>query len=109
MQTGIQIYIFQHLADRSVRIVEQGTVDDILNSPQHPYTRALLSAVPKIEKETGHEVIKLEGDMPSPANPPQGCHFHPRCPHVRDVCRENYPEWSDVNHKHKVRCYLVNS
>ena len=91
------------------RIVEQGSVDDILNNPQHPYTRALLSAVPTIDKKTGHEVIKLEGDMPSPSNPPQGCHFHPRCPHAQDVCREDYPQWTDVKGKHKARCYLVNS
>ena len=91
------------------RIVEQGSVDDILNNPQHPYTRALLSAVPTIDKVTGHEVIKLEGDMPSPANPPQGCHFHPRCPHAQDICRETYPQWIDIKGKHRARSYLVAS
>ena len=89
------------------RIVEQGSVDDVLNNPRHPYPRALLSAVPKIDQETGQEVIKLEGDMPSPANPPGGCHFHPRCAYAQDICREIYPGWIDIKTGHRVRCYLA--
>jgi len=87
------------------RIVEYGPVDDVLNAPKHPYTRALLSAVPKLEPDTESEVLRLEGDIPSPINPPQGCHFHPRCPDVMPVCRQQYPEKSgDV---HYARCFLI--
>ena len=62
------------------RIVERGRVEEVLERPRHPYTQALLSAVPQVEGTGRREVIRLEGDMPSPANPPTGCHFHPRCP-----------------------------
>ncbi len=63
------------------RIVERGPVADVLNHAKHPYTRALLAAVPVVNDErSGSKVIRLEGDIPSPSNPPQGCHFHPRCP-----------------------------
>jgi len=86
------------------RIVEQGPVKAVLNTPQHPYTRALLSAVPVIDTENQTEVIKLEGDMPSPINPPSGCHFHPRCPNVMPQCRESYPE--STGEQHTVRCFL---
>jgi peptide/nickel transport system ATP-binding protein len=106
------ISVVAYLADEVAvmylgRIVEQGSVDDVLNNPRHPYTRALLSAVPDIDQETGHEVIKLEGDMPSPANPPGGCHFHPRCAFAQEICREIYPGWIDVKPGHRVRCYLA--
>ena len=62
------------------RIVEQGRVDEVLNDAKHPYTRALLSAIPVIEhSDSPREVIRLEGDLPSPSAPPKGCHFHERC------------------------------
>jgi peptide/nickel transport system ATP-binding protein len=74
------------------RIVETGPVENVLRAPKHPYTQALLSAVPTIERESGRSVIRLTGELPSPANPPKGCHFHPRCPQAMAVCREVYPE-----------------
>jgi len=61
------------------RIVETGSVDEVLKSPQHPYTRALLSAVPVNRSAARRETIRLKGDLPSPVNPPAGCYFHPRC------------------------------
>ena len=78
------ISVVEYLADEVAvmylgRIVEQGSVGEVLGNPKHPYTRALLSAVPVIELESKREVIHLHGDLPSPANPPSGCHFHPRC------------------------------
>ncbi len=91
------------------RIVEHGTVEDVLESPRHPYTRALLSAVPVIDKETKREVIRLAGDLPSPVNPPAGCHFHPRCPQAMARCREAYPEVSRFSATHSARCYLYPS
>ena len=87
------------------RIVEHGPVEAVLGAPKHPYTQALLSAVPMIEKGSGREVIHLQGELPSPANPPSGCHFHPRCPHAMPVCSERYPD-ETVFGEQVVRCYL---
>jgi peptide/nickel transport system ATP-binding protein len=88
------------------RIVEQGTVDDVLAGPKHPYTRALLSAVPSVDPATRREIIRLQGDLPSPVNPPSGCHFHPRCPQAMAECRQNYPGTSVLSETHTTRCHL---
>jgi peptide/nickel transport system ATP-binding protein len=88
------------------RIVERGAVAEVLNTPQHPYTRALLSAVPRIEAGTAREVIRLEGDLPSPIDPPPGCHFHPRCPHVMPQCGQVYPAASRFSGTHTAHCHL---
>jgi peptide/nickel transport system ATP-binding protein len=88
------------------RIVERGTVAEVLNAPRHPYTRALLSAVPTIDPKSEREVIKLTGDLPSPVNPPSGCHFHPRCPHAMAVCGDVYPGVSRFTGTHTTRCHL---
>jgi len=88
------------------RIVEQGGVDEVLRSPQHPYTRALLSAVPSTRAGEQPSFIRLVGEMPSPAKPPTGCHFHPRCAQASDVCRAGYPGISSVSATHVVRCHL---
>ena len=87
------------------RIVEYGPADQVLGSPKHPYTRALLSAVPMIEK-SGREIIRLQGEMPSPANPPSGCHFHPRCPQAMPQCTQQYPEESVFEAGHVTHCHL---
>lgn len=91
------------------RIVERGPVDAVLRSPKHPYTEALLSAVPSPRLEKNDTVIRLAGETPSPARPPSGCHFHPRCPRAVECCRVDYPEAFDVgeeNAAHVVRCHL---
>jgi peptide/nickel transport system ATP-binding protein len=88
------------------RIVERGSVEEVLRSPQHPYTRALLSAVPSPRLDEQPEFIRLAGETPSPAKPPAGCHFHPRCPQASAVCRERYPETSGTSTIHQVRCHL---
>jgi peptide/nickel transport system ATP-binding protein len=88
------------------RIVEQGDRDEVLNSPKHPYTQALLAAVPELDNEKKGEVLRLKGELPSPANPPQGCHFHQRCPHVMDECSQSYPEQTTLSESHIVRCFL---
>ncbi|HEU0282747.1 MAG TPA: ABC transporter ATP-binding protein [Gallionella sp.] len=87
------------------RIVERGTVEEVLHTPRHPYTRALLSAVPRIDRR-GVEVIRLSGELPSPVNPPQGCHFHPRCTHAMAVCRTAYPDATGISATHGVHCHL---
>jgi peptide/nickel transport system ATP-binding protein len=91
------------------RIVEQGTVEEVLESPAHPYTKALLSAVPVADPQQRRKVIRLEGDMPSPANPPAGCHFHPRCPEAMEECRVSYPPETQLSETRTVSCFLVNS
>ncbi|MBI5780502.1 MAG: ABC transporter ATP-binding protein [Rhodocyclales bacterium] len=87
------------------RIVEQGTVDDVLRNARHPYTQALMAAVPRIDGIVGQRLL-VPGDPPSPANPPAGCHFQPRCPHALAVCRETYPEATALSGSHAVRCHL---
>jgi peptide/nickel transport system ATP-binding protein len=87
------------------RIVERGTAEEVLRAPMHPYTVALLSAVPRIDGEHA-ERIRLEGDLPSPANPPQGCHFAPRCPHATGQCRTAYPPETRGSATHLVNCFL---
>jgi peptide/nickel transport system ATP-binding protein len=88
------------------RIVEHGHVAEVLEDPKHPYSRALLSAVPAIDLDAKRDVIRLQGDLPSPASPPEGCHFHPRCPQAVDACRAIYPEASRLSDSRVVRCHL---
>ena len=102
--------VVSYLADRVAvmylgRIVEEGPVGDVLETPLHPYTQALLSAVPRIEPDSRREFIRLEGDLPSPSNPPAGCHFHPRCPRAVQQCRVSYPD-ATIKDAHRVCCYL---
>jgi len=87
------------------RIVERGTAAEVLRAPKHPYTQALLSAVPRIDGQSG-ERIRLEGDLPSPANPPPGCHFAPRCSHVTERCRTVFPPATNLSPTHSVHCFL---
>ncbi|HZP93395.1 MAG TPA: ABC transporter ATP-binding protein [Burkholderiales bacterium] len=88
------------------RIVERGTVEEVLGAPKHPYTRALLSAVPTLDPASRREIIRLKGDLPSPSSPPAGCHFHPRCPNATELCRVRYPEQTRLSDTRTVSCHL---
>ena len=91
------------------RIVEEGSTSDVLETPRHPYTKALLSAVPRLERQhKGQpERTRLEGDLPSPIDPPSGCAFHTRCPLATDLCRQTLPEIKTSTSGHKVACHLA--
>ncbi len=106
--------VVRHISDRVAvmylgKIVERADKDDLYNHPQHPYTQALLKAVhvpnPHIEKNRIR--TPLQGDLPNPANPPQGCHFCTRCPFVMDICRETEPQAVQVSAGHWAACYLL--
>ena len=91
------------------KIVELTDRDSLCTNPLHPYTEALLSAVPipdPVVEEKRQRII-LEGDVPSPANPPEGCNFNTRCPVVMDVCRKEDPEFKEVGSEHWVACHRV--
>lgn len=102
--------VIKYLADRVAimylgEIVEIGTTEEIFNSPKHPYTQALLSAVPQISGEDNDRII-LSGDLPSPANLPSGCKFHTRCPKCFDRCIKNSPQSTELSNTHQVKCFL---
>ena len=94
--------VVEHISDTIAimylgRIVEKGPVEAIFGSPRHPYTRALIEAVPVPDPRRRHEVVPLEGETPSPVSPPSGCTFHTRCPFVIDECRVAVPVLEDVD------------
>ena len=106
--------VIEYICDRVAimylgKIVEIGTKDDIFNNPQHPYTKALLSAVPKADEAPGsRERIILEGDIPSPVDPPSGCVFRTRCPYATEKCATECPSVTDLGNGHQVSCHLLN-
>lgn len=88
-------------------LVELAPSDEIFKNPLHPYTKALMSAIPIPDPTVKRERIILKGDIPSPSNPPKGCKFHTRCPHATDRCKQENPEYREVSEGHFVACHLV--
>ncbi|MFR2712284.1 ABC transporter ATP-binding protein [Frisingicoccus sp.] len=88
------------------KMVEIAAYDQLYEKRYHPYTEALLSAIPQVGQETGKKRIHLEGEVPSPSNPPSGCRFHTRCPKACDKCREEMPELKEIETGHFVACHL---
>jgi oligopeptide transport system ATP-binding protein len=105
----------RHLANRVAvmylgKIVELSPRDTLYSAPQHPYTQALLSAVPSPDPaaEKARKRIVVQGDVPSPANPPKGCNFCTRCPKVMDICKEKEPQWTFLGDGRFAACHLHN-
>ena len=88
-------------------VMEFGTKEDIFKNPLHPYTKALFSAVPNPDPTSKMDRIKLEGDIPSPANPPKGCRFHTRCPYAKEVCKHITPDYREYEPGHYAACHLL--
>ena len=89
-------------------VMEFGTKEAIFTNPMHPYTKALFSAVPNPDPTMKMDRIKLQGDIPSPANPPKGCRFHTRCPYAKEVCKHVTPEYKEYENGHFAACHLLN-
>lgn len=104
---GVVKYISDRIAVMYLgNIVELGESQEIFTSPKHPYTKALISAVPSVAKSHGSDFIRLEGDLPSPKNPPCACKFHTRCPEVMDICSKIAPENTEFSGTHFAKCHL---
>jgi len=89
------------------RLVERANTNELFTNPKHPYTEALLSAVPKSEPDEVRQRIILQGEIPNPANPPTGCYFHPRCRYVKDICRQDTPPLAEVSPGHFAACHFA--
>jgi oligopeptide/dipeptide ABC transporter ATP-binding protein len=103
--------VVEHICDRIAvmylgKIVETAEYNNVYTDPKHPYTQALLSAIPVADPRAKKERMILKGDVPSPINPPSGCAFHPRCPHRMDICDKKVPVLKDIGSNHAVACYL---
>ena len=112
--TAHDLSMVYHISDRIGvmylgTMVEIGTSEEVFKTPKHPYTQALISAVPIADPEIGRksERILIEGELPSPLNAPKGCRFCTRCPKATDKCREEAPKLKEISEEHKVACHFI--
>jgi len=104
--------VVEHISDRVAvmylgKMVELASGDELFKTPLHPYTQALFSAIPLPKPKMKRERIVLEGEVPSPLNPPRGCRFHPRCPHAMQRCSEQEPAFTEIAPNHWAACFLI--
>ena len=104
--------VVEHISSRVAvmylgNIVELASSEELYENPRHPYAEALISSVPAIDPDHKSKRIVLEGDVPSPANPPSGCKFHPRCRFAKEICSQQSPEWREISSEHWVACHLA--
>jgi len=104
--------VIEHISDRVAvmyvgKIVEMAETEELFLNPQHPYTEALMSAVPKPDPRLKMERVILSGEVANPANPPSGCYFHPRCRYVKELCKKENPQLKEINRGHHVSCHFA--
>jgi len=102
--------VVQHISDRVAvmyvgKVAEIANAEELYSNPMHPYTEALLSAVPKPDPLYKSDRILMQGDVADPSNPPSGCYFHPRCKYVQDVCKQKTPDFRELKPDHFVACH----
>jgi peptide/nickel transport system ATP-binding protein len=102
--------VARHMCDRIAimylgEIVEMGTIDKVIETPEHPYTQALMAAVPVPDPEAERTKVLITGEVPTAIDPPRGCRFHPRCPHVKDSCKGESPNLIELERDHFVACH----
>ena len=106
--------VIKYISDRVAvmylgKIVELAKTEELFSNPKHPYTRALMSAVPVPDPDYQAKQILLEGDVPSPLNPPSGCYFHPRCRYAKNICTSDPPAYCNLGNEHFVACHFSES
>ncbi len=104
--------VVEHITDRVAvmyvgKIVELASTEELYYHPKHPYTEALMAAVPKPDPRRRDRPIRLPGEVASPANPPSGCYFHPRCRYAKEICRTEAPPFEEVEHDHWAACHFA--
>jgi peptide/nickel transport system ATP-binding protein len=102
--------VVKHICDRVAvmyvgKLVEMATTEELFNAPKHPYTAALMAAVPVADPRVKTGSVELKGEVPSPARPPSGCYFHPRCEYAVDLCSAREPELGEITPGHFVACH----
>lgn len=103
---SVVAHICDHVAVMYLgRLVETAPTRELFKAPRHPYTKALLSAIPSLDPDNRGSAQKLEGEIPSPTNPPSGCKFHTRCPHAIDICKQKEPVLEHMGTEHEVACH----